>query len=50
MVNRFELEPCDLRTICDPKTFAFKSTARLAPLEGVIGQERAVQALSLIHI
>ena len=45
MVNRFELEPCDLRTICDPKTFAFKSTARLAPLEGVIGQERAVQAI-----
>ena len=35
----------DLRSICDPKMFTFKNTAEVNPLDKVIGQERAVQAI-----
>ncbi len=35
----------DLRRICDPAQFDFRDTSELKPLESVIGQERAVQAI-----
>ena len=38
------LRPAELRAVCDPATLRFGSTAELAPLEGMIGQERAVAA------
>ena len=39
------LAPAALYRHCDPAQFAFESTAELAPLDGVIGQERALAAL-----
>ena len=45
MVN--ELNASQLRYTCDPSTFAFSSTAELDPLDKIIGQERAVEALKL---
>ena len=45
MKKKFELKPVDLRSTCDPKMFTFKSTAEVDPLDNVIGQERAVQAI-----
>jgi hypothetical protein len=36
------LPPEALRAICDPATLPFSSTADLAPLDGMIGQDRAV--------
>jgi hypothetical protein len=38
------LRPTELRAVCDPATLAFRSTAELPPLDGMIGQERAVAA------
>lgn len=40
-----ELSYTQLRHSCTPEAFAFQTTADLHPLEGVIGQERAVQAV-----
>jgi lon-related putative ATP-dependent protease len=34
----------NLRRICDTKVFSFKSTADLDPLDGSIGQDRAIEA------
>ncbi|MBW2408249.1 MAG: AAA family ATPase, partial [Deltaproteobacteria bacterium] len=45
MLKTYELKPADLRRICDPKIFKFKNTAEVKPLDEVIGQERAVQAI-----
>ena len=45
MLEKFELSPRDLRRICSSKTFAFKTTAEVEPLNDVIGQKRAVQAI-----
>jgi lon-related putative ATP-dependent protease len=45
MLKKRKLNFSDLRCICDPKVFSFKSTAEIDPLDGVIGQERAVQAI-----
>ena len=42
-----ELKPEDLRWRCTPETFAFDSTTDLEPIEGVLGQERALKALKL---
>ncbi len=39
--------PDQLRWRCDPAAFDFETTADLQPLEGIIGQERAVRALEL---
>lgn len=44
--ERHELQIEQLRRICDPKIFDFKSTAELSVLENIIGQERAVRATS----
>jgi len=41
-----ELSAGDLRRICDPDQFEFKSTAELDDLEDIIGQERAIRAVS----
>lgn len=41
-----ELKPETLRSVCDPSQFTFTSTADLDPLDGVIGQQRAVQAIN----
>lgn len=45
MRERLEVAIEELRSVCDPKQFDFKNTSQLAPLECVIGQERAVQAI-----
>ena len=45
MKKNCELKFSDLRSICDPKMFTFKTTAEVDPLDKVIGQERAVQAI-----
>ncbi len=36
-----------LAPFCDPSTFGFKTTAEVEPLEGTIGQERAISALEM---
>jgi predicted ATP-dependent protease len=41
------LSPAKLRRTCDPKQFKFKTTADLAPFDGLIGQSRALEALDL---
>jgi predicted ATP-dependent protease len=45
MSEKFELKISDLRLICDPKIFKFKNTSEVKPLDTVIGQERAVEAI-----
>jgi len=42
-----ELASRDLRYTCDPSAFKFETTAQLEPLNRIIGQERAVEALKL---
>lgn len=39
-----ELSVNELRLICEPNEIDFKTTAEIPPLEGMIGQERAVKA------
>jgi len=39
------LKPEELRKVCNPADFDFETTATARPLEGVIGQERALRAL-----
>jgi lon-related putative ATP-dependent protease len=46
MKNKHELKASDLSSICDPKMFTFKNTSEVNPLDKVIGQERAVQAIN----
>jgi len=41
------LDSGDLRYTCDPSAFDFESTAQLEPLDRIIGQERAIEALKL---
>ncbi len=45
MKKKCELSLSDLRCTCDPKIFTFKNTSAIEPLDEVIGQERAVQAI-----
>jgi lon-related putative ATP-dependent protease len=45
MVNR--LDARQLRYTCDPSSFPFESTAELEPLDRIIGQGRAIEALKL---
>jgi len=42
-----ELKPQDLRWKCDPDVFQFTSTSDIEPIEGILGQERALKALKL---
>ena len=41
------LPPSELTWTCDPSIFEFESTKSLEPIEGIIGQERALKALRL---
>jgi lon-related putative ATP-dependent protease len=45
MAAKHELNHDDLRCSCDPTIFKFKDTSEIEPLDEVIGQERAVQAI-----
>jgi predicted ATP-dependent protease len=45
MLEQFAVAAENLRHVCDPAQFDFRDTAELPPLEAVIGQERAVQAI-----
>ena len=47
MSSVHELTPLQLRHVCDPAQFQFKSTADIEPLSDVIGQERAVRSVRL---
>lgn len=40
------LHPDDLRATCDASRFKFETTAEVTPLEGIIGQDRAVHSLA----
>ncbi len=42
-----ELSPEELRWKCDPEIFEVASTEYLEPIEGIIGQERALKAIKL---
>jgi lon-related putative ATP-dependent protease len=42
MARRLKAE--ELRAVCDPATLGFRSTAELAPLEDMMGQDRALAA------
>jgi len=44
-MERKGLRPEDLRWICDPEVFGFDTTEEIPPLEGTIGQERALRAI-----
>jgi lon-related putative ATP-dependent protease len=46
-LKSFELKPEDLRWRCSPDILEFDSTEDLKPLEGILGQERALKALKL---
>ena len=46
--NNFkELTPESLRWKCNPDIFKFDSTVELEPIEGILGQERALKALKI---
>ncbi|MFA3782267.1 AAA family ATPase [Melioribacteraceae bacterium 4301-Me] len=42
-----ELNPDELKWSCDPNQFEFETTTHLKPIEGIVGQERALKALKL---
>ena len=42
-----ELKPEELRWKCDPNIFKFESTEDIEPIEGIIGQERALKAIRM---
>lgn len=42
-----ELKPEDLRWECDPDIFEFKTTDELEPIEGILGQQRALNAIKV---
>ncbi len=46
-ISRFEIPFQNLSWTCDLASCQFKTTAEVPPLEGIIGQERAVQSLML---
>jgi predicted ATP-dependent protease len=45
--NRFRLSAEKTRWCCSPERFSFASTAEVEPIEGIIGQSRALDALKL---
>jgi len=45
-INKCKLKAKDLSKTCRPSIFKFTSTADIEPLKGIIGQDRAVRALS----
>ena len=47
ITHRLEVLPEMLSRKCDPDSLGFETTEELAPLEGLIGQDRAFSALEL---
>ncbi|MGD8212200.1 MAG: AAA family ATPase, partial [Desulfobacterales bacterium] len=45
MSKKFKVKIADLRDRCDHRVFKFKNTSEINPLNEVIGQKRAVQAI-----
>jgi lon-related putative ATP-dependent protease len=45
VTDDLRLPPERLRRNCDPEQFSFATTEELAPLEGTVGQERALRAI-----
>ena len=45
--KHIELKPEELRWKCNPDIFQFDSTIDLEPIEGILGQERALKALKV---
>ena len=46
-----ELSYTELKNGCSADDFSFRSTAELEPLEGIIGQDRAVKAFDFgLHV
>lgn len=45
--KHIELKPEELRWKCDPEIFEFESTEDIDPIEGILGQERALKAIRL---
>lgn len=43
--DRLKVKAKDLRKSCNPSIFKFETTAEIKPLQGIIGQERAVRSL-----
>ena len=46
MLDKRKVPVADLRRVCDPGQFSFRTTKEVKPLEEVIGQERAVRAIT----
>jgi len=44
-INDYNVPPERLRWVCDPAQFDFETTEELEPLEGTIGQERALRSI-----
>jgi len=44
MKKPYELDYTQLKDYCSPEQFSFQTTAELEPLDGIIGQDRAVKA------
>lgn len=45
-VSRLRVKPADLRWVCDPKLIPAKLSTELTPINGLLGQERALEAVS----
>lgn len=43
--ERWRVPPEQLAWRCDPESLGFKTTAEIEPLQGIAGQERAIQAI-----
>jgi lon-related putative ATP-dependent protease len=44
-LQQFELSPAELRWNCEPELFHFRSTADIAPLKGIVEQDRPTRAI-----
>ncbi len=42
-----ELKPEELKWFCNPNTLDFETTSDVKPIEGIVGQERALKALKI---
>ena len=45
-VNRLRVKPADLRWVCDPGLIPARLSTELTPIDGLLGQERALDAVS----
>ena len=46
-VKHKPLKPEQLKLACDPDSFDFDSTTSISPIDGIVGQERALKALKV---